>query len=246
MSNSTATVQKSTDYDLFKFMDTNREAHRGHIESLKKAFEEVGNLMAVQPILVNENMEIIDGQHRFIAGKELGAPIFYMVRPGLTVSDARRMNVLHKGWNVDDYARSYANSGDTSYRRYLKLRDDYGFSHSIILAYTSPEGNYKGSFVDFRNGLFTMNEEQEVIARDNLDKLDEFLDSIPLVSRDRDFAYAFLKVIHAENYDQERMMDKVAKHGNLMRRYGSIGEYMRALEDLYNHSYSEANRTRLY
>jgi hypothetical protein len=81
--NATATqggIQVTSDYDQFVIMEANREQNRGHIEAIKAAFGEMGNLTRVQPILVNERFEIIDGQHRFIACKELGEPS--LLHPG--------------------------------------------------------------------------------------------------------------------------------------------------------------------
>lgn len=237
-------IQSTTDYKKFTFIDTNREVNRGHVEALKRAFEEVGNLTAVQPILVNEKFQIIDGQHRFVAASELGAPVFYTQQQGLTVNDARSMNVLQKGWNVDDYAQSYAKSGHRPYQVYMKLREDFGYTHSIILAYSAVNGAFKGGFAEFKRGEFEI--EDEALTRDRLNKLEEIADIMPVVYGSRDFAYAFLKVLVNENYDHERMVEKARSAGATMRLYGSVTEYLRALEDMYNLHYSENNRTRLY
>ena len=243
MDNTTSTVQQSTQYSRFKFMFNNRDQSRGHIEALKKAFEEVGNLTEVQPILVNEKFEIIDGQHRFVAAKDLGAPIFFTVRPGLGISDARSMNILHRSWTTDDFAQSYASSGDPNYVKYLQLREDYGFNHSITIAYVEG-GENKGMFAGFRRGDFVLTDEAG--SRNRLDKLSEVLALTPVVGVDKNFAFAFLKVLNTQGYDHNRMLQKLEAHPELMRRYGSISEYMRAMEEIYNYGNREAGRVRLY
>ena len=61
-------VHTTTDYFLFKPINGNRNINRLHLSRLKKSIEE-NYLFTV--IIVNENYEIIDGQHRFECIKEL-------------------------------------------------------------------------------------------------------------------------------------------------------------------------------
>lgn len=236
-------VQETTNYDQFKFMDTNREQKRGHIDRLKQAFEEIGNLTRVQPILVNERMEIIDGQHRFTACKELGQPIYYTQVPGLSVREARSMNILHRGWTADDYAKSYALGGDPNYQKYVQLREDYGFNHSVLLAYIYP-GTSKGNFRAFRDGELSIPDEAELRRRlDKLAMIGEFTNMVT----NREFAIALLKVSAIEGYDHDRMVNKIRLHGDAMlKRYNNLMDNMRMLEEIYNYGSREANRLRLY
>lgn len=235
-------VQSTTNYDQFILLDANRDQNRGHIEAIKRAFEEVGNLTMVQPILVNERYQIIDGQHRFIACKELGVPIYFTMQPGLTVKDARSMNILHRAWRLDDFARSYAEGGDPNYRKFLELAEDYDFSYSVIMAYALG-GETKGAFVAFRRGDFVLSDVPATRAK--LDKLAEAVEILD--NKDKNFAYAYLKAMQVGGFDQERMLRKLAQVGEqIVRRFGSMNEYLRALEEVYNYQISDRNRLRLY
>lgn len=236
-------VNRTTNYDQFVFLEANRDQSRGHVEALKRAFDEIGNLTRVQPILVNDNMEIIDGQHRFVACKELGEPIFYTVVPGLGVNDARQMNILHRGWTIEDFARSYAAAGDPNYQKYLELREDYGFNHSILMNYITNSQGSGGEYKEFRVGNFVMPDIQEVRSR--LTRLAEAGEFVPMVS-DRYFARAFLRAQQVEGYDHKRMLRKLELHQNLLRRYASTEDYLRMLEEIYNHQMQESSRLRLY
>jgi hypothetical protein len=236
-------VYQSRDYDQFTFMEANRDQNRGHIEALKRAFAEIGNLTEVQPILVNENFEIIDGQHRFVAARELEEPIYFVIRPGLRVTDARTMNILHRNWTIDDYARSYATT-DPNYQKYLELREDYGFSHTITLSFSLGDET-PGMHATFRKGEFTLPDLPAARAR--LDKLSDIVEILPRLRRDNAFARAFLKVLQTPSYDHDRMVRKVTQVGEMiLRKYGSFAEYQRALEETYNYNMSESNRVRLY
>ena len=59
-------VIKTNDYNTFKVMPGNRPVNKLHVRRLSKSMEEK-HLMS--PILVNEKMQVIDGQHRLEAQK---------------------------------------------------------------------------------------------------------------------------------------------------------------------------------
>lgn len=249
MNEDTATVapegiQVTRDYDRFQLMESNREQSRGHVEALKAAFEEMGNLTRVQPILVNERMEIIDGQHRFTACKELEEPIYYTQVSGLGVRDARQMNILHRNWQLADYARSYAIGGDANYQRYLQLLDQHEFGHSVTLYYCKGS-KAKGAFREFRQGGFTLTPEEMQQAGERLDKLaavrehTAIADSIP-------FALAYLNAMNNENFDQNRFLARLERSPHLLTRQAGVPEYLRVIEDLYNHNMGAENRVRLF
>lgn len=243
MDNSENVVQQTSNYDQFRFIENNREQNRGHIEALKVAFEEMGNLTQVQPILVNERFQIIDGQHRFTAAQELGQPIHFTVVSGLGVAEARNMNILHRQWTVEDFARSYALGGDPNYQKYLRLKEEYGFNHSILLTYIY-NTKLDGQFKKFRSGEFVLEDENG--ARERLDKLTEAGQYTNLV-KDKPFAKAFLNVTNIPGYDHRRMLKKLRLNGELMlKRMGSIADNQRQLEEVYNYGMREGNRIRLY
>lgn len=67
-----AVVYKTYDYDKFTMLDENRQPD--HVKSLIVSF---ANRIVPNAILCNEKYEIIDGQNRFLALKEIGKPILY-------------------------------------------------------------------------------------------------------------------------------------------------------------------------
>lgn len=238
-----AKILKTMEYGQFKFLTPNREQSRGHIETLKAAFQEIGNLTEVQPILVNEKMQIIDGQHRFTAAQELKQPIFYTIHPGLGITEARSMNILHRNWTVADYAQSYAASGDKNYQKYLALKEDYGFSHSIILGYVDNVWGKSNVFKDFREGNFVIEDEDAVVER--LEKLSEAVEKTPLMAKGYT-AVAFLRLMQSEDYNHDIMLKKLEKYGHKLVKVDDMEVNLRQLEELYNHGVSLTNRVRLY
>lgn len=240
------TTLNTTDYTQFRLMDNNREVNLGHVQKLIEAIEENGNMTQVQPVLVNERMEIIDGQHRFTACRELGQPVFYTVVPGLNITDSRIMNILQKGWTTMDFAKSYAQDGNENYEKYLEIIGAHkNLSHSSLILYiTNTSDDSSGIYKDFRTGRLIVNDVEEIETR--IEQLEEVVEAIGIKRILRSFATAMLKAMNSEHYDHERMVRKAGEEKRLYREYANKSDNLRMLEDMYNLSYSERNRTRLF
>lgn len=65
-------------YDVFTMHASNREINILNIKKIKASLC-ARNMLHLRPIVVNKKMEIKDGQHRFLAAKELGLEIFYQI-----------------------------------------------------------------------------------------------------------------------------------------------------------------------
>ena len=72
-------VFSTTKYDMFSFLDANRKLN---VRNYSKLINSMKEEQLKIPIIVNEKFQIIDGQHRFTAEKELGLPVYYMVQKG--------------------------------------------------------------------------------------------------------------------------------------------------------------------
>ena len=107
---SNTTVKNTLDYSIFQNYTTNRDVRMGHVADLVNSIE-TRNLLYTQPITVNEEYFVIDGQHRLAAAKSLGLPIYYIVCPGLTERDIPRLNSVMKLWLMADYLDHYVGLG---------------------------------------------------------------------------------------------------------------------------------------
>lgn len=108
-------IYKTDDYSIFKLSKFNRTVllHKAMIKQAKEGL--------VAPIIVNENMVVIDGQHRLAASKEAKVPVEYIVKPGLGKNDIVRMNTIQRPWSLKDYVEAYANQGILEYQKLAKL-----------------------------------------------------------------------------------------------------------------------------
>jgi len=86
-------IRKTTNYEIFTFREDNREKiDKKHLARLVESIKS-RNLLELRPIMVNEKLEIVDGQHRLLAAKQLGYEIYYQKEENLDCADIVRMNL---------------------------------------------------------------------------------------------------------------------------------------------------------
>lgn len=110
-------VYETNDYTVFKSIDGNRNLNRLHIARLIKSFSEQ---YLFSPILVNNDMAVIDGQHRLEAAKQLNLPIRYIQCNGYGLKEIHRLNTNMANWKKSDYLQGYC---ELKYPEYLKFRN---------------------------------------------------------------------------------------------------------------------------
>ena len=82
-------IYKTTDYSLFKYLKGNRAITELHVRRLVESIKEKDLQV---PIIVDEKMNVVEGQHRLEAYKIVGRPILYIVKDNVTLEDLRKLN----------------------------------------------------------------------------------------------------------------------------------------------------------
>lgn len=120
---SIAKVYVTEKYGLFKRLDGNRDIVESRKRKIIKSIQKVGYI--INPIIVNEKMEIIDGQGRYEACKELGLPIYFVKAKGAGIDECMAMNISQSNWTMMDYIQSYAELGNLNYIYFLQLKKQF-------------------------------------------------------------------------------------------------------------------------
>lgn len=237
----TTSIKRTKDHNIFKKLSGNREADPKHVKRIIRNMLQVGNLTGEFPIVVNENMEVIDGQHRLEACRELNWPIYYRIQEGLNLDTVRGINQAAQNWSWKDYAHSFASQGKTAYQQFLDLADVYKHQFGIIALYWGLKSdNYKLS--SFKSG--DLEQIHLGTTRKLLNQLKEVSDA--LNHGGYTFSQAMYRIMRNPNYDHARMLHKANNHDAEVKRMATVEEYQRFLENLYNYKVSEDNRVRLY
>ena len=73
-------ILKTTEYTMFKFIKGNRPINYTHVGNLVNSIKEKDLAM---PIIVDQDMNVVDGQHRLKAYEILSKPVTYIVKKDL-------------------------------------------------------------------------------------------------------------------------------------------------------------------
>lgn len=235
-------VQKTKDYRQFQAVLGNRLINANHVVRLKHSFERK-NLFQYNPIIVNEKMEIIDGQHRIIAAEQLGIDVYYVVAKGLGFNDIVLMNTSVKSWGLQDYLDSYRELEKDDYVTTAMFMDKWGLSVSNALAILSMGSHVtRAGYKEFKEGNFKIKD---------LKKSDEFAKNLRETAayttnntwKDRDFIRALSKV-YEKGIKHEKLISQLQLQPGPLHRRANVTDYLRQFEDVVN--YNQPTRIRLY
>jgi hypothetical protein len=114
-------VLTTTDYDQFILMDDNRNVNELHVQRLVSSFKDKH---LICPIIVNEKMEVIDGQHRLQASIRSELPVHYIVVKGYGLNEVQVLNSNQKNWTKYDFLESYCAQNK---KHYLDFKEFMGY-----------------------------------------------------------------------------------------------------------------------
>lgn len=229
-------VQQTTEYKLFKEVSSNRDIDKGHIKKLAAAIREK-NLLALNPIIVNPKMEILDGQHRLAAAKMLKTPIFYVVGDDISHDDISRLNTNKKNWQLVDYINYYTVKGVKEFKELSRLINEYPhFPMTFLIAVLSADGTRQTPIV--KKGILDIGNKDN--ARTIIGYISDFEQYFDHVTNSR-FLEAMLFICNSGQYDHERMISKLQRNPGALVPCANKKQYIRLLQDIYNKGTQDRN-----
>lgn len=207
-------------------MRGNRPINRQHVERIKASIRKNGYLPTVA--IVNQDKEVIDGQHRLIATTELGLPYYYTERAGANLENALDLNRTQRSWTVFDYIESYANAGN---QNYIDLLNDMA---KWKISYVTPTILAGTATTTVKNGRLKY---KSSIKQD--DTIAKALEIQPFVGTKVIALWlAIAKVLSNKEYNHQRMMKNLNAYRNSDKLGARIDEkgYLLMFEEIYNHN----------
>ena len=221
-------VYKTTDYFLFKTLDGNRQLNTLHLKRLIKSMEKSA---LFSPIIVNENHEVIDGQHRLEALKSLKLPVHYIVIRGYGLREVQILNANSKTWNADDFMNGYCDLGFKDYITYKEFKDNYGFDHNscmTLLAWGTSGKNVK----DFYEGNFKILDIET--AKDYAEKI-SLLKEFYAGYKRRSFILAMTTLLKNEDFSFVEFIAKLKLQPTALVDCKDITQYKMLIEEIFNY-----------
>lgn len=236
-------VYVSSDYGKFKRLLGNRAVTNKRVGIIKRSIENYGYIS--NPIIVNEKYEVIDGQGRLEALRQLGRPIEYVIQPGLSITECMAMNLKPTSWSLADFVESFAEQGNENYQRLVMLQKKYGFSYSLLYS-IGTHGSVKsvGSALQkLRLGDFKLTAEDAQVKDEICKYLSEFKDVQKIIGGRSDAFYCVIAWVgFLPGVDKERLRVSVHQQYRKIPPVAKIESTLTAISDVYNTGYRKSNR----
>jgi hypothetical protein len=224
------TVLKTNDYSKFKSKDGNRNLNELHLKRLTESVKQ-NDLLHANPILVNENYEIIDGQHRFNVCRQLGKSIHYIKVKGLGLQEIQILNANSKNWKLDDYIDGYCqmNLPEYCYFKNLIRKTNLGITSLLALFVT---GTTSGNAMEsLKTGNLKLGHKTRGLII--LEWIEEWTKHYPNSFR-RTFIVALVNLYNVKGYSHEKMMQKIKYQSTKLVDCTNTKTYLALLEEIYN------------
>jgi len=225
---------RTDNYEKFKRLDGNRGVQ---LMRVKKVMDSVkANGYIYSPLIVNERYEVVDGQARLEAFKQLGIPVDYIMEKGLTVKDCVALNLYQTKWNLYDFINSFAELGNTSYQYLQNLIKRFPmFPVDTITAacgYASRAANTVKAG-EFECGPGTYSVAQQVL--DWLKELRPYMDRAK--GNTGYISYALIFAWKQPDIDANRLRDKFIRYysTSVVKPYVDVGGAVKAVAEVYNY-----------
>lgn len=194
-------ILETYDYDKFKMIKGNRNIKKN--SNLENSVKKNGIIL---PVDVNENMEVLDGQHRLEIARKYSLPVPYRIITGLGINDVIELNNTIKTWKLEDYIQKFVIEENQEYIRLMKLIDTHkglplssvvsaamgNLALSSIATQAIKTGNFK--FIDYHQ------------FSEFLQKYDNFINSVGLTSSQPVF-FAFFNLYTTTIFDFMRLIN---------------------------------------
>jgi hypothetical protein len=238
-------VYASYDYNKFVFSKWNRSINRKKVEKLKESMNECA---FNRPILVKKmsyNLKILDGQHSFVARKELNKPILYLIEPSQKPDKEiiLPLNINMDKWSLYDYISAYAKEGNQNYINAIAFIEEYQefryFRMKLSLIINANDASYD----DLREGNLKIHDLKKVKA--NADILLDLrnmrgftINKLDLCTNLKFFC-AIFRFIKIEDVKINRLKQKLENFPTLFYPCLSSIEYFNMLLKAYNYKQSK-------
>lgn len=229
-------VYITKDYSIFKRLTGNRDIPESRISKIVESIQTIG--WVHNPIVVNEKMEVIDGQGRLTALQRLGLPIEYVIAEGAGTRECIQMNMNMVNWKLPDFIKSYAEQGNKNYQRLLSLFEKYVGGNLDIIS-TAVYRVSKSKYREIKAGILQLTQEQYEKAVNRLEYVQPIIEKINEKKLSGSFVTLIQTLIYYYDYeevDKERLAESVEKYIYNANPWVSNLDCEREVENCYNYN----------
>lgn len=224
-------IWKSYDYEKFKFFKSNRpiKANRGLIESISKR-----DLTPYKPVLVTNNFEIIDGQHRFYACKAAKKPIYYIFVENGRESDIINLNKDQSKFSPKHFLHHFTVKGNENYVRVTKLINSWPeLTLAMVFRVLGMGGN---GMKRFKEGRMILTSQHIIEIKDLMEVYLIILNQIDKRLIGRKMAlWDALRTIYSAGLDIKTLKRQITRFPHVWKAASLHEEFLQQIENIYNY-----------
>ena len=222
-------IYVTRDYSMFKTVTGNREVDKGHVQKLKR---EIQKKDLDLPIFINENDEVVDGQHTLQARKELGKPVRYIRGRFENEFDVAIMNANRKNWPMTAYLNFHIENGKKDYQIIKAMTKQYSLPlECAIFLLAGGYSMWRETRTDFKQGKFKIKTLQRCneIGADLMFMKNNF--NIRLT---RSFITAYAVVSEHPRFKWDRFKTALKTKSAMLLRGTNTEDFVRVFDKIYN------------
>lgn len=233
---STIKVYFTKDYSMFNSLKGNRLLNEHKIKRIIRDITGGLNMLRYCPIVVDEKMNVIDGQHRLQVARMLKCSIWYVIRKEETsLHDVAKMNSNTEKWKAKDFLNCYVTQRNQHYVDLDKYHTLSGYN-LMTCANLLYNGSVNAGGKDNVKDIFNAGRFEVRFA----EYAESFRNAIQLFNRfpehtTRNFLQAVEKIIKDDKISVIELSDKYERYPDLLTYCDSAKGYLRCFEELYNH-----------
>ena len=238
-------VYKTNDLSIFKVIGGNRVPNPQHVKRLKTSILQNG--MLCNPILVNQKMEVIDGQHRLLASKEANSFVYYIILNGYSLTEVHTLNLNQKNWTKKDFMDGYADMEIQSYiklREFVNKNEDYNFMDCVsFCSNKSASDNSVANKYKLVNPELSKQEsfEEGTWKGKDFKLAQEWAEKIRLIKpyyigyNKSTFVKTMITLFKNEKFDYSEFMHKVRLQPKALVDCANVEQQKMLIEEIYNY-----------
>lgn len=234
-------IHETKEYDKFQRDETNRPIDYAHLQRMKKSIKRK-NFLPEHPITVDADMNLLDGQHRLQAAKELGLPIYYIISATMTKEDVPILADARKQWRLQDRLHTYMARGNADYfalSNFVNAFPEISLNEAMYLCHYS-NGDKQSVRDLFVEGDYTCNNLS--LAQEAAHAVRDFAPYLPEYYKRWAFIRAIANLVADPRYDHARMMRKVRYQSAKLRPCVRSADYYPILNEIYNYRVPDEER----
>lgn len=225
-------VYVTKDYKMFKKLLGNRFVEERRVKRLMDSINKIGYLNSA--IIVNEAMEVIDGQTRLEALKRLNLPVYYCIHKGAGIEECLMLNIKQQNWTIDDYAKSYAEQGNENYIKLLALTKQLEVHISIAYYLAKNIVSNSGANAIVTQGKVIISDDEYNRTINNAEFIKTANENIAVGMQRRLTLTALNYAYNIDGIDKKRFMSVAKNKLHLMKPYATIETVLAEISSLYN------------